>query len=170
MTEKYSCTIDAPFGTMYAFAENGALIALSFTDEQFSGFAENPDYPVFSALRLWAADYFSGREPKTVPPLRPHGTPFQLEIWDMLLKIPYGKVVTYGELAVNCAKNRGVAKMSAQAVGGAVGRNPIAVIIPCHRVIGAGRNLTGYGGGLHLKLKLLELEGVVTSDMYFPVQ
>lgn len=168
MTETFTSAINTPLGTMYALAENGALTALTFTAGQYPAIEEKPDYPVFTALRRWAEEYFSGRSPETVPQLRPHGTPFQLEIWDMLVKIPYGQIVTYGELAKVCAKNRGIAKMSAQAVGGAVASNPIAVIIPCHRVIGAGGNLTGYGGGLELKLKLLELENVDTSRMLFP--
>lgn len=170
MTETYSCKINTPLGTMYAIADDGELTVLAFDKETLPAVEEKPDYPVFTVLRQWAEDYFSGRNPETIPRLRPHGTPFQLEIWAMLQKIPYGQVVTYGQLAESCAKSRGIKKMSAQAVGAAVGRNPLAVIIPCHRVIGAGGNLTGYGGGLNLKLKLLELEKVDTSKLFFPKQ
>ena len=95
-----------------------------------------------------------------MPPLHVTGTPFQLSVWEILKKIPYGKTTTYGEIAKEIAAQRGLPRMSAQAVGGAVGHNKISILIPCHRVVGAGGNLTGYAGGLGRKEKLLALEKV----------
>ena len=114
-----------------------------------------------SALDLtkkWLDIYFSGNIPGFLPPISLNGTDFQMRVWSKLLKIPYGKTVTYGELAKEIANEMGKAKMSAQAVGNAVGKNPIAIIIPCHRVIGADGSLTGFAGGLETKKELLMLE------------
>ena len=108
--------------------------------------------PVFDDTRRWLDIYFSGREPDFIPPLSLKGTPFQQRVWKELHTIPYGHTVTYGELA------RRLGCRSAQAVGGAVGRNPISIIVPCHRVVGANGSLTGYAGGLDRKRALLELE------------
>ena len=93
-----------------------------------------------------------------MPPLRPTGTAFQQEVWQLLMAIPYGKTTTYGEIAAVLAARRGIPRMSAQAVGGAVGHNPVSIIIPCHRVVGADGSLTGYAGGLNKKIELLKLE------------
>ena len=112
--------------------------------------------PVRSAVR-WLDIYFSGNTPDTAPPLAPAGTPFQLTVWETLKTIPYGETVTYGELARRLALSTG-RPVSARAVGGAVGRNPISILRPCHRVVGAGGRLTGYAGGTRRKLWLLELE------------
>ena len=106
----------------------------------------------------WLDVYFSGEDPKFTPPLNPQGTPFRTAIWEILLRIPYGQTVTYGEIAKVFAQEKGLAKMSTQAVGGAVGHNPISLVIPCHRVVGANGSLTGYAGGIERKQKLLELE------------
>jgi methylated-DNA-[protein]-cysteine S-methyltransferase len=102
--------------------------------------------------------YFEGQDPGFVPPIRLDGTPFQQTVWELLQTIPYGETMTYGEIAARIARLRGIRKMSAQAVGGAVSRNPIALIIPCHRVIGSNGDLTGYAGGLDRKEWLLFLE------------
>ena len=115
---------------------------------------------VFVQTKEWLDVYFSGRKPGHMPPLHMKGTAFQMEVWNILLKIPYGKTVSYGEIAQEIAKHRRVARMSAQAVGGAVGRNKIAIIVPCHRVIGTAGSLTGYASGLDRKRWLLNLEGV----------
>ena len=101
-------------------------------------------------------------------PLAPMGDEFRQTVWTMLTDIPYGEVVTYGELAREIARQQGINKMSAQAVGGAVGHNPISIIIPCHRVVGANGNLTGFAGGIQMKLQLLEHEGVDTDRFYVP--
>lgn len=113
---------------------------------------------VFERTKEWLDIYFSGRDPGFTPPLSARGTVFQETVWEILKKIPYGQVTSYGEIARQIAKMRGLDRMSAQAVGGAVGRNPIAVIVPCHRVVGSDGRLTGYAGGLDKKEALLKLE------------
>jgi methylated-DNA-[protein]-cysteine S-methyltransferase len=115
--------------------------------------------PIFENVREWLDIYFSGGEPDFMPPLMPKGSPFQRSIWNYLCKISYGQTTTYGELAKRFeSENRGK-PTSARAVGGAVGHNPISILIPCHRVIGKNGNLTGYAGGIDTKIKLLQLEG-----------
>ena len=109
----------------------------------------------------WLDLYFAGKCPSFTPPLAPKGTPFRQEVWQLLLDIPYGKTTTYGELAGKLAARRGLKSMSAQAVGGAVGHNPISLIIPCHRVLGSDGSLTGYAGGTDKKQALLELEKIL---------
>lgn len=116
--------------------------------------------PVFGQTEQWLRLYFSGQEPDFLPPLAPRGTDFQRAVWAQLLEIPYGKTVSYGEIARRLAERGGPSRVSARAVGGAVGRNPISILIPCHRVIGADGSLTGYDGGLERKRQLLALEGI----------
>ncbi len=113
--------------------------------------------PLLQAAR-WLDCYFSGRSPDFLPPLKPEGSPFRRRVWEELLRIPYGTTVTYGSIAKKLAEEEGRPHMSAQAVGGAVGHNPIGIIIPCHRVVGADGSLTGFGGGIKTKKALLELE------------
>ena len=110
--------------------------------------------PIFDETRRWLDLYFAGKKPDFTPLLSPQGTPFQQRVWDILLTIPYGKTMSYGEVTRRISPT-----MSAQAIGGAVGRNPIGIIIPCHRVLGADGSLTGYGGGMVRNRWLLELEG-----------
>ena len=124
--------------------------------------------PIFRETVRWLDIYFSGKEPDFTPPLNMRTGPFRREVWEIMLTIPYGKTMTYGEIAKEIARRHGLEKMSAQAVGGAVGHNAIPIIIPCHRVIGANGNLTGYGGGIERKIKLLALEGVDLSGMFIP--
>lgn len=119
---------------------------------------EEKETPVLKQTKEWLTIYFSGKEPDFLPPIHMIGTPFQLSVWEILQKIPYGKTVTYGEIAKEIARMRGIPRMSAQAVGGAVGHNNISIIIPCHRVVGTNGSLTGYAGGLDKKEKLLTLE------------
>lgn len=114
--------------------------------------------PVFEETLRWLSLYFDGRDPGFTPPLAPKGTPFQQAVWDILLSVPYGQTITYGSIARRIADAQGLSSMSAQAVGGAVGRNPVLLIIPCHRAVAAGGALTGYAGGLERKQKLLQLE------------
>ena len=118
--------------------------------------------PVFEDTIKWLDIYFSGEIPDFTPELYVHSTPFRKAVYDILLTIPYGKTKTYGEIAANLSHQMGKKKMSAQAVGGAVGHNPISIIIPCHRVVGADGSLTGYAGGIDRKKFLLELEGNIT--------
>lgn len=164
----YTCTIDTPLGAMTAAAEGEALTGLWFVGQKYyprqaGQWVTEPDHPVFQALRHWLARYFSGqnggRDSGADIVLAPHGTPFQKAVWDILLKIPSGQVTTYGQIAGQIALSRGLLSMSAQAVGGAVGHNPISILIPCHRVVGADKALTGYAGGLERKEYLLHLEG-----------
>lgn len=103
-----------------------------------------------------------------MPPIHMIGTPFQMEVWELLRKIPYGKTTTYGELAEQIAKQRGLERMSAQAVGSAVGRNEISLIVPCHRVVGTNGSLTGYAGGIDKKMTFLKLEGAYQDDYFVP--
>ncbi|MFA9466728.1 MAG: methylated-DNA--[protein]-cysteine S-methyltransferase [Velocimicrobium sp.] len=126
--------------------------------------------PVFKTTIKWLDDYFDGKEPGCMPPLKAEGTKFRKMVWDLLLEIPYGKVVTYGEIAKKIAKQMRREKMSAQAVGGAVGSNPISILIPCHRVVGINGNLTGYGGGLDVKEYLMEVEGMDMEQFHRPTK
>ena len=119
------------------------------------------------ALR-WLDIYFSGQKPDFLPKLHLIGTDFQREVWDILLEIPYGQTVTYGEIARKIADKRGLKTMSAQAVGGAVGHNEISIIIPCHRVVGTNGSLTGYAGGIDKKISLLKLEHTDMSRLFIP--
>ena len=129
----------------------------------------NDNLNVFTITKDWLNRYFDGMKPQISElPLAPIGGEFRQIVWKVLTEIPYGKVITYGELAQKIAKQRGSEKMSAQAVGGAVGRNPISIIIPCHRVVGANGNLTGFSGGIQMKQQLLQHEGVDTSQFYIP--
>ena len=112
--------------------------------------------------------YFSGKEPDFDLPISLSGTDFQKKVWGILCTIPYGKTMTYGQIAAQLAAEQGAAHMSAQAVGGAVGHNPLSILVPCHRVVGANGSLTGYAGGIDRKVKLLTLEGVDMSRFFVP--
>ncbi|MGX2982880.1 methylated-DNA--[protein]-cysteine S-methyltransferase [Helicobacter sp. 23-1045] len=122
---------------------------------------KNDNLRIFTKAKKWLDRYFGGKKPDIAEiTLSPNGNDFRQRVWKILCKIPYGKVYTYGEVAKIIAKEQCKARMSAQAVGGAVGRNPISIIIPCHRVVGADGKLTGYANGIETKIKLLKLEGV----------
>ena len=160
---EYTHTYASPLGGITLASDGEALSGLWFDGQKL--FAEGLDpaheerpLPVFYEAERWLDVYFSGRDPGFRPPLVMKTTPFRRAVWELLLTIPYGRTVTYGELAERLAKQWGLARMSAQAVGGAVGHNAISLIIPCHRVVGANGSLTGYAGGLDRKLKLLESE------------
>ncbi|MDR1164923.1 MAG: methylated-DNA--[protein]-cysteine S-methyltransferase [Deltaproteobacteria bacterium] len=117
--------------------------------------------PVFKRVQEWLAAYFAGEKPSTAGlALSPRGTPFQLEVWERLARVPYGQTVSYSDIARELAPTRPSGRLSARAVGGAVGSNPISIIIPCHRVVGADGSLVGFGGGLEAKRRLLEREGL----------
>lgn len=116
------------------------------------------DLPIFGQVETWLESYFSGKQTSITFPLQPKGTLFQERVWKILQEIPYGETMTYGEIAQRIAKEKGVATYSAQAVGQAVGKNPISILIPCHRVLGKNGTLTGYAGGVHRKEQLLKLE------------
>lgn len=116
------------------------------------------DLPIFKQVETWLESYFSGEETPITIPLQPKGTIFQERVWKILKEIPYGETMTYGDIAQRIAKEKGVATYSAQAVGQAVGKNPISILIPCHRVLGRNGALTGYAGGVHRKEELLRIE------------
>ncbi|MDR3238304.1 MAG: methylated-DNA--[protein]-cysteine S-methyltransferase, partial [Spirochaetia bacterium] len=127
------------------------------------------DMPVFAAVKKWLDRYFDGKNPAILElPLAPIGGEFRQDVWSILCEIPYGEVITYGDIAKKMALKMNKQRMSSQAVGGAVGHNPISIIIPCHRVVGSNGSLTGYGGGISKKVKLLELEGVDMSPLFIP--
>ena len=161
---EYTLRYDSPVGPLILVSDGEALTGLRFAEPgsgaepAASGMEKR--LPVFSEAVCWLDAYFGGRDPGVPPALRLQGSPFRLAVWEILRSIPYGQTVTYGEIAAVMARKTGKERMSAQAVGGAVGHNPIAVIIPCHRVIGADGSLTGYAGGLDRKRDLLELEGI----------
>jgi methylated-DNA-[protein]-cysteine S-methyltransferase len=148
---------------MTASAEGNALTGLWFTGQKHyppgtEKWTPRGEYPVFRELRRWLKDYFARRNPRLSFPLDPGGTEFQKSLWEILLTIPYGQQTTYGEIAEKMTPGRGRSSVSARAVGVGVGRNPISIVIPCHRVVGSGGNLTGYAGGLDRKKALLQLE------------
>lgn len=161
----YTTKIPSPAGKI-TLASNGIhLIGLWFDGQQYFAHTikeetkENPGLLIFTQTRDWLDRYFSGRQPSIRElSLRPDGSVFRREVWKLLCEIPYGEVTTYGAIARKIAAGRGQEKMSAQAIGGAIGHNPISIIIPCHRVIGSDGSLTGYGGGLELKQRLLTFE------------
>lgn len=153
----------SPFGGILLAADETGLTGLWFDEAKYYAAHLDPEQeeretPVLARTKEWLTVYFSGKEPDFLPPLHMTGTPFQLSVWENLLKIPYGKTVTYGAIAERIAAQRGLPHMSAQAVGSAVGHNKISIIIPCHRVIGTNGSLTGYAGGIDRKLSLLHLE------------
>lgn len=157
--------LDSPVGPLWLTSEGGALTGCWFTRGRFLPPipAEPPRSthdPVLAEAQNWLKVYFSGRDPGPTPPLAAKGTAFQQEVWRQLAAVPYGAATSYGALAAPLAAARGIPKMSARAVGGAVGRNPISLFLPCHRVLGADGRLTGYGGGLENKMFLLRLEGI----------
>jgi methylated-DNA-[protein]-cysteine S-methyltransferase len=157
----YTSSLNTPLGPISVAAENEALTGLWFFNQKYypgqkSEWIEKSDYPLFKFLDAWLRDYFAGKNPKPDFKLDPRGTVFQKKVWNKLLKIPYGKTSAYGAIADQLAAEK---RSSARAVGGAVGHNPISILIPCHRVIGSSGNITGYAGGIDKKIALLQLEG-----------
>ena len=165
----------SPLGEITLRSDGEALTGLWFADDKHYGAkdiagAALADLDVFMQAEAWLAEYFAGREPKVSVPLKLQGSEFQMQVWRLLQDIPYGRLVTYGDIAKKIAAQKGLARMSAQAVGGAVGHNPLCIIIPCHRVVGANGSLTGYGGGMWRKVRLLELEKVDMSKLTVPTK
>lgn len=170
---QYTATYRSPLGGILMAADEIGLTGLWFEGQKY--FALNLDkeheeraLPIFDQAEKWLDIYFSGKEPDIKLPLHFTGTEFQNEVWEILCAIPYGKTVSYGEIAGRIAAKRGVPHMSAQAAGGAVGHNEISIIVPCHRVVGAGGSLTGYAGGIDKKVELLKLEGSFRDDFFVP--
>lgn len=140
-----------------------------FGDTVDSEMHENNNLEIFKKAKNWLDKYFRGEKPEISElPLSPIGNEFRQRVWQMLCEIPYGEVCTYGEIARIIAKEQGKTRMSAQAVGGAVGHNPISIIIPGHRVVSSNGSLTGYSGGIKTKIKLLKLEGVNMNGLFIP--
>ena len=167
----YTCHYESQLGGILLAADEIGLTGLWFDGQKYFA-RELPaertekETPILTETKRWLDIYFTGTEPDFLPLLHPIGSTFRQEVWKLLLQIPYGKTVTYGELARQLAEKRGLPRMSAQAVGGAVGHNQISVLIPCHRVVGANGSLTGYAGGIQKKVKLLELEGTDVSGFF----
>ena len=159
----YTSTYKSEIGDILLAADEIGLTGLWFTGQKYFANTLPKDYisqetPVLTEAKKWLDVYFSGQEPKFTPPLHPDGTVFRHAVWEILLQIPYGETITYGEIARRLANAKNVAHMSAQAVGGAVGHNEVSIIIPCHRVVGTNGSLTGYAGGIDKKIALLKLE------------
>lgn len=159
----YTCNYNSAFGNITIASNGKSLTGLWFDGQKYFGDTLPKEHkqkklPIFEETIYWLDLYFSGKNPDFTPSLIFDTTPFRQSVWKILLSIPYGKTITYGEIADKIAKQKGLKKMSAQAVGGAVGHNPISIIVPCHRVVGKNGNLTGYAGGIDKKAKLLELE------------
>ncbi len=170
---QYISHYTSPLGRIALFADDEGLTGLWFEGQKYFAYSvekggDEESIPVLDEAKHWLDIYFSGKNPDFTPPLHLKGSPFQMDVWEILLTIKYGSVLTYGDIAKKIAERRGINKMASQAVGGAVGHNPISIIVPCHRVVGAGGNLTGYGGGIDKKIKLLELEGLDLSSFYVP--
>lgn len=148
----------SPLGPILLAADETGLTGLWFEGQKYFPSFLGVDYqeketPVLTETARWLDVYFSRKDPDILPPLHPQGSPFRQAVWNILLTIPRGQTMTYGEIA------RRLGVHSAQAVGGAVGHNPISILIPCHRVVGSDGSLTGYAGGLDRKTRLLQLEG-----------
>ena len=156
----FSTDYSSPLGEMLIASDGEAVCGVWFYGQNhfpsFDNLIEKDDLTVFCDVRQWFDDYFGGLNPKINFKLKPQGSQFRLKVWKVLSDIPYGETLTYGEIASKISPT-----MSAQAVGGAVGQNPIVILIPCHRVLGAGGKLTGYAAGLDRKTELLKLEKII---------
>jgi methylated-DNA-[protein]-cysteine S-methyltransferase len=161
---------ESPIGQILLTADEQGLTNLMLQGEPWTLTVDHLEEttPAIKESILWLDIYFSGNIPDFTPPLHLTGSPFQMKVWELLLKIPYGSITTYGYLAKQIAQQRGISRMSAQAVGGAVGSNPVSIIVPCHRVIGANGNLTGFASGLDNKIALLKQEGHDISKFSMP--
>jgi len=161
---KYTHFYNSPLGQLAIITNDHHILEITFSEPDITDF-KMEDTSSILTMKIacqWLDDYFAGTAPSIDSlPLLPHGTEFQNSVWRCLLEIPYGKTVTYGQIAEQLATSRGLSVMSPQAVGQAVGANPISIIIPCHRVIGANGKLTGYAGGIERKLWLLRHEKIL---------
>lgn len=171
----YSTTHPSPVGLLTLACDGDSLAGLWMQGQKYfagtipEAMTERHDIPVFIAAKKWLDRYFAGEKPAIAElPLAPVGGGFRQSVWKLLCEIPYGCVVTYGDIAKKMAAKMNKATMSSQAVGGAVGHNPLSIIIPCHRVVGANGSLTGYAGGVSIKTTLLALEGVDMAGLFVP--
>ena len=170
---QYTTKYQSPVGEILLAGDDIGLTGLWFEGEKYYALSlekdhEEKEVPVFAEVKQWLDIYFAGKEPAFMPSIHMIGTPFQMEVWELLREIPYGKTTTYGELAKQIAKRRGLERMSAQAVGFAVGHNEISIIVPCHRVVGTNGSLTGYAGGIDKKMFFLKLEGAYKENYFVP--
>ena len=170
---QYTSHYYSPMGDILLAADEIGLTGLWFEGQKYFALHlekehEEREIPIFDQAKEWLDVYFSGKEPDFTVPLHFTGTDFQNEVWKILCTIPYGQTMTYGEIAKQIAARNGLPRMSAQAVGGAVGHNEISIIVPCHRVVGANGSLTGYAGGIDKKIKLLQLEKVNMNPLFAP--
>lgn len=170
---EYTYHYDSALGGITLASDGDALTGLWFDGQKYFADSldtehESADLPIFEETKRWLDIYFSGREPDFTPALNMKTTPFRKAVWEVMLSIPYGRTMTYGRIAAELARRRGLESMSSQAVGGAVGHNSISLIIPCHRVVGTNGSLTGYAGGLDRKIALLELEGIDMTKLFRP--
>jgi len=169
----YTYTYRSPLGPIVIAADGRSLTGLWFEGQKYFAATlparhEERPLPLFAQTCRWLDSYFRGEDPGPTPPLHPQGSPFRQAVWELLLRIPRGRTATYGELAREIARRQGAETCSAQAVGGAVGHNPVSILIPCHRVVGSDGSLTGYAGGIERKVRLLELERADTSALFVP--
>lgn len=170
----YSMNYPSPIGPLYVVCKEQGIVGLWMEGQKYfcpikETIKSDEEHPLLAEARAWLDSYFKGEK----PPIRklqlaPEGSEFRQEVWKMLCEIPYGEVTTYGEIAKQIAAKQGKKSMSAQAVGGAVGHNPISIIIPCHRVVGTDGSLTGYAGGISRKIWLLDYEGMDISRYRIP--
>ena len=173
--KEYISHYDSPLGGITLASDGTRITGLWFDGQKYFGYTLDPehedkDLDIFHTANEWLGIYFSGNEPGFTPPLSVKVSPFRKRVCEIMSGIPYGKTMSYKEIAAVIAAERNLANMSAQAVGSSVGHNPISIIIPCHRVIGKNGNLTGYSGGIEKKIKLLKLEGVDLKPLSMPEQ
>lgn len=160
---QFISTYQSPLGEITMASDGEALIGVWFCGQKYfastlSTERTEKNLPIFEESKRWLDEYFEGHNPNFMPAIHLKGTSFQLTVWQILASIPYGQTITYGDIAQKIASTTGRAHISAQAVGNAVSHNPISIFVPCHRVVGANGNLTGYAGGIEKKDRLLELE------------
>ena len=167
----YTSNYKSPVGSILIASKDNKLIGLWIENQKHylsnynEEISQKENIEILEKTKKWLDRYFNGEKPKIDElDINPIGSEFRKNVLEILKNIPYGEVTTYNDIAKKIAKQKGIAKMSAQAVGGAVGHNPISIIVPCHRVLGVNKNITGYGGGLHLKRELLKIEKIEWSE------
>ena len=173
----YTSTYQSPIGNLLIASKDNKLVGLWMENQKYylSNFKEEiveiENLEILERTKKWLDRYFNGEKPKINElEISPIGSEFRKSVWEILKNIPYGEVITYNDIAKELAKQKGIKKMSAQAVGGAVGHNPISIIIPCHRVVGTNGSLTGYAGGIKKKIYLLEHEKVNMDKLFVPTK
>lgn len=167
----YLCKVNSPVGVLHIASSGDFVTGLWMEGQKYFAStldreAEEQDLPIFDQTKNWLDQYFTGKNPGALPPLAPQGSDFRQAVWKLLLEIPYGQTISYG--ALTQALRLSGRQAANQAVGGAVGHNPISILIPCHRVVGADGSLTGYAGGVKSKAYLLRLEGADMTQFYVP--